>query len=131
MAIRNARRSEPEEPLPEAVGGFGGFFGQALSGAALLVLLTLHMIAQHFLVKDGLRRYDEVIDWLGNPIMIGLEIAFLVFVTWHALLGVRAILFDFGLSSRTERAVTRVLMVVGVLTVVYGVWLLAAILAAG
>ena len=108
--------------------GIPAFAAQVLSGAALLVLLTLHMAAQHFIVPTGLRYYEDVIDWLRNPVMIVLEVAFLVFVTWHALLGVRAILFDFGFSERTERRITNVLWFVGIATVVYGVALFAAIL---
>jgi succinate dehydrogenase cytochrome b556 subunit len=104
------------------------FVGQVLSGAVLLVLLTLHMVAQHFVAPTGLRYYEDVIDWLRTPAVLVIEIAFLVFVTYHAVTGVRAILFDFGFSERTERRITTALWVVGVVTVVYGVALLAAIL---
>jgi succinate dehydrogenase / fumarate reductase membrane anchor subunit len=107
------------------------FVGQVVSGVALIVLLGLHMIAQHFIVPNGLRGFDEVIDWLGNPVMIVIEVAFLVFVTYHALIGVRAILFDFGFSGRTARLITNLLWVVGIVTIVYGVALFAAILNAG
>jgi succinate dehydrogenase hydrophobic anchor subunit len=104
------------------------FVGQVVSGVILLVLLGLHMVAQHFIVPTGLRYYEDVIEWLRNPAMIAIELAFLVFVTYHALVGVRAILFDFGFSRRTERLITNLLWVVGMLTIVYGVALLAAIL---
>jgi len=104
------------------------FVGQVLSGAVLLVLLTLHMIAQHFIVPTGLRFYEDVIDWLRNPVVIAIEVTFLVFVTYHAVTGVRAILFDFGFSERSEKRITNILWVVGIVTVVYGVALLAAIL---
>jgi succinate dehydrogenase / fumarate reductase cytochrome b subunit len=108
--------------------GIPAFIVQVLTGVGLLVLLTLHMIAQHFVVPTGLRFYEDVIDWLKSPVVLAVEIAFLVFVTYHALLGVRAILFDFGFSERTERRITNVLVVVGVATVVYGVVLLWAII---
>ena len=104
------------------------FVGQVVSGAALIVLLGLHMVAQHFVVPTGLRYYEDVIDWIASPAVLVVEISFLVFVTYHALLGVRAILFDFGFSERTERRITNVLWGVGILTVVYGVVLLAAII---
>ncbi|HYN47878.1 MAG TPA: hypothetical protein VER83_03370 [Candidatus Nanopelagicales bacterium] len=104
------------------------FVGQVLSGAVLLVLLTLHMIAQHFIVPTGLRFYEDVINWLRNPVVIAIEVTFLVFVTYHAVTGVRAILFDFGFSERNEKRITNILWVVGIVTVVYGVALLAAIL---
>jgi succinate dehydrogenase hydrophobic anchor subunit len=108
--------------------GIPAFVGQVLSGVALLVLLTLHMIAQHFVVPTGLRYYEDVIDWLRNPLVIAVEVLFLTFVTYHALLGVRAVLFDFGFSDKTERRLTGVFVVVGIATVVYGVALLAAII---
>lgn len=104
---------------------------QVISGGALLALLSLHMVAQHLVVPTGLRYYQDVIDWLGNPLVVVLEVAFLVFATYHALLGVRAILFDFGFSERSERRITQLLGLVGVVTVAYGVALFAAILNAG
>jgi succinate dehydrogenase membrane anchor subunit len=104
------------------------FVGQVVSGALLILLLGLHMLAQHFIVPTGLRYYEDVIEWLRNPVMIVIEVAFLVFVTYHALVGVRAILFDFGFSERTERRITNVLWIVGIATIGYGIALFAAIL---
>jgi succinate dehydrogenase / fumarate reductase membrane anchor subunit len=118
---------EPFEPGSDRGTGFGSFFGQSLSGAALLVLLTLHMIAQHFVVAGGLRDYAAVVAWLSNPAVVLIELAFLVFVAWHAMLGVRAILFDFGPSARVARAITAILWVVGLGSVAYGVWLVITI----
>jgi succinate dehydrogenase hydrophobic anchor subunit len=60
-----------------------------------------------------------------------LEIVFLIVVTWHALLGVRAIILDLGLKPTTERRVTAFLSIVGVVTVAYGIWLSATIVAQG
>jgi succinate dehydrogenase / fumarate reductase membrane anchor subunit len=107
------------------------FVGQVVSGAALIVLLGLHMIAQHFVVPTGLRYFDDVVEWLGNPVVIVLEVAFLLFVTYHALIGVRSIIFDFGFSRRTQQVITNVLWIVGIVTVVYGIALFAAIINAG
>jgi succinate dehydrogenase / fumarate reductase membrane anchor subunit len=101
---------------------------QAISGALVLVLITLHMVAQHFVVSTGLRNFADVIAWLSNPIMVVIEVLFLVVVTWHGLLGLRAVIFDFGLSERSERAITRVLYVVWAVTVIYGVWLLYTVI---
>ena len=117
-------------PTDEPGGGAGGFLSQVISGVALLILLTLHMIAQHFVVPEGLRDYDAVIEWLRNPIVVVLELSFLAFVTWHALLGLRAIIFDYGFSASSERWITRAFVVIGVATVVYGAWLLYAVTSA-
>jgi succinate dehydrogenase hydrophobic anchor subunit len=45
---------------------------------------------------------------------------FLVVVTAHAMLGLRSVLLDFGLSDRWRRLADRGLVVLGVVTVVYG-----------
>ena len=34
--------------------------GPVVSGVLLLVLLTVHMVAQHFVVEGGLRTYGDV-----------------------------------------------------------------------
>jgi succinate dehydrogenase cytochrome b556 subunit len=102
---------------------------QAFTGVMLVVLLGLHMVVQHFVVEGGLRGYQQVVQYLANPFVFVLEIAFLIIVTWHALLGVRAILLDLGLKPATERKVTATLWFVGLITVAYGIWLSATIVA--
>jgi succinate dehydrogenase cytochrome b556 subunit len=104
---------------------------QAFTGALLVVLLGLHMVVQHFVVAGGLRNYQQVVDYLANPFVFLLEVAFLIIVTWHALLGVRAIILDLGLKPANERKVTAILSLVGVITVAYGIWLSATIVAQG
>ena len=100
-----------------------GWLWQAISGVGLIVLVGLHMFAHHFVAPEGIRDFAGVVDYLRHPLIVVLEVAFLISVSAHALLGVRAILFDLGLSDRSEKNVTRILTVVGVLTVGYGLWL--------
>ena len=100
---------------------------QAVSGVLVLGLVTIHMIANHFVVPGGLRDFAQVVAYLSSPVIVALEAAFLIVVTWHAMLGVRAVLFDFGFSERVERMITRGVAVVGVLTVGYGFWLTTVI----
>ena len=104
---------------------------QAFTGIMLVVLLGLHMVVQHFVVAGGLRQYQQVVQYISNPFVFLLEIAFLIIVTWHALLGVRAIIFDLGLKPASERRVTAVLSIIGVIVVAYGIWLSATIVARG
>ncbi len=119
----------PAEPGRNILGV--SFVGQAISGAAVLVLVTIHMVAQHFILPTGLRTYADVVDYLRNPLVVTIEVLFLVFVTWHALLGVRSILFDWGLPARAERWITRAFMALGVATVAYGLWLTAVVVSKG
>lgn len=100
---------------------------QSFTGVLLLLLVGLHMIAHHFIAEGGIRDFAGVVEYLRNPIVVGLEVAFLMIVTVHALLGVRSIIFDLGLSPRAERFITRAMWVIGVLTVGYGLWLTWAV----
>jgi succinate dehydrogenase cytochrome b556 subunit len=104
-----------------------GWVAQAISGVLLLGLLGLHMIAHHFVVKGGLRDYQQVLVYLGNPLILVIELVFLVVVTYHALVGVRSIIFDLGLEPGQERTVTGVLTVIGAIVIIYGFYLAIAL----
>ena len=99
---------------------------QALSGFLLVVLLAVHLVANHF-AAGGLLTYQQVVAYLSHPAVLALEILFLATVVFHALAGVRALVLDRGVSRKTARGVTAALVVVGVLLVGYGLWLFAVI----
>ena len=103
--------------------GTRSWLGQAFTGILLLPLLGLHVIANHFVVPGGERDFAEVASYMGNPGIVVLEVLFLVVVTSHAMLGLRAVLFDVGVPLRFRRGVTAALTVVGAGTVAYGLWL--------
>ncbi len=100
-----------------------GWLWQVFTGAGLVFLLGLHIIANHFIVNGGLRDFADVVSYLRNPIILVLEVLFLIVVTVHALLGVRAIAMDFGLSDRIEKRLSQALTIIGMLTVIYALWL--------
>src|SRR6266566_3956419 len=104
------------------------WYWQVFTGIALLLLLGLHFIANHFIAKGGLRDFADVVSYLRNPIILVLEVLFLVVVTTHAMLGVRAIVMDFGISGHAEKRLSQALTVIGVLTVGYSLWLTWAII---
>ncbi len=96
---------------------------QALSGLLLILLLGTHMVVNHYVVEGGLRTYQDVVDYLSNPLVVVWEILFLIVVTTHAALGVRSILFDLGPGKRARTVINGIITLLGVLAVVYGVWL--------
>src|SRR6266508_3593941 len=115
-----------------AVHGLNGLrMAQVVSGVLLLVLMTVHMVAQHFVVEGGLRTYQDVVAWIRNPVVFAVEALLLLTVTWHGIAGVHAVLLDLGLRGRAERIVARVLLGLAVVTGAYGLWLLAAIAVRG
>ncbi len=96
---------------------------QCASGAGVIGLVGVHWVAQHYLEAGGLRSYQEVVAYLRQPAAFGLEAAFLIVVTAHALLGVRGVLTDLGLPARLRRPIDTALWTVGLLTVLYGLQL--------
>jgi len=101
------------------------------SGMALVLLATMHIVAQHFIVhqKGGLRTYGEVLSYVANPVIFVLESCFVFAVTIHAMLGIRGILHDLDLVPRTSRRVDVALWLVGTLTVGYAMALLITLAA--
>jgi succinate dehydrogenase hydrophobic anchor subunit len=124
VLVRDGDRTAQQRPRPSPT---RGWIGQVVSGGLLLVLVTVHMVANHFVVRGGLRSYAQVVAYVGNPLILAVEIAFLLVVTWHAMSGIRAVLLDLGLRGRAQRVTGRVLAGLGLTTVAYGLWLLATI----
>jgi succinate dehydrogenase hydrophobic anchor subunit len=100
---------------------------QAITGLLLIVILTLHMISHHFVVEGGLRDYQQVLAYVQNPLVFVLELVFIIIATAHALLGVRAVILDIGLSEGAKRTLNWILAIVGAITLVYGIWLAFAL----
>jgi succinate dehydrogenase hydrophobic anchor subunit len=121
--------SRPGSQEPQGRSGTRAWRATALSGVAVLVLVTVHMVAHHFVVEEvgGLRTYRQVLAYVGNPLILVLESLFLVVVTWHGLLGLRSVLFDLGLSEAAKRRVSRGLGALGVATVGYGLALIGVL----
>ena len=117
-----------ENPFAQEPKASSTWYWQMITGIALVLLLGLHFIANHFIAAGGIRDFADVVSYLRNPIVLVLEVLFLVSVATHAMLGVRAIVIDFGISSQAEKRLSQALAVIGVLTVGYGLWLTWAII---
>lgn len=117
------------EPRTTPGGRPRAWLSTAFTGMALLVLVTVHMVAHHFVVKEigGLRTYEQVLEYIGDPVIFVIEAVFLVVVTWHAMLGLRAIALDLDLPPRLARLVRPGAVVLGVLTIAYGLVLIGVL----
>lgn len=100
---------------------------QAITGLLLVGTLGTHMIAHHFIVEGGLRDYQQVLDYVANPVVFTIEVVFVIVAVIHALLGVQAIITDLRPTPRTMSVVEWGLRVVAVLAIAYGVYLALAL----
>ena len=122
-------RPRPEPPRAYGTRSARVWWWTVGTGTALLVLVTVHMVAHHFAVDEvgGLRTYDQVLDYIGNPLILVIEALLIVTVTIHAMLGLRSVLLDFDWGPHGRRLVDAGLSLLGVLTVLYGFVLLAVL----
>jgi len=120
--------SRPAQSQP-GHGGTTAWLLQVVSGVLLIVLLGAHIVAQHFIVRGGLRDYAQVVSYLANPAVIVIESLFVVVLIWHAMLGLRAVLLDFGFGRRGQILITRAVVALGAVTAAYSFWLIAALAA--
>jgi len=129
MAVRTheAARRQPETQ-PGRSGSLAWIF-QVISGVLLLLLLGVHIVTQHFVVKGGLRDYAQVLSYLSNPAVLAVESLFVLVLIWHAMLGLRAVLLDFGFGHRGQALITRGVIALGAVTAAYSFWLIATLAA--
>ena len=102
-----------------------------LTGPLLVVLLGIHLVVNHFLASTGLLTYADVVAYYRNPIIPVMEIAFLITVVTHSLIGLRGILLDLKPSRRALKAIDLIFVTVGILAIAYGIWLVLTIAARG
>ena len=107
-----------------------------LAGVVIAVLLGIHMVVIHLddiLCFFGAGTTDPtswqaMIGRASQGIWASLYIALLAFVLYHAFYGLRGIILEVTTSAKTGRIVTRVLMVVGIITFIWGSYVPIALL---
>jgi succinate dehydrogenase hydrophobic anchor subunit len=80
------------------------WIGQVVSGVLLIVIVLLHLYFQHF-AAQGLLNAGEVVAHVSSPLIFTLEVLFVIVVTYHALLGIRAVIFDEPVIERRFKSV--------------------------
>ncbi|MCI0519591.1 MAG: hypothetical protein L0Z70_04970 [Chloroflexi bacterium] len=106
------------------------WFVQAALGALLLVLLGVHLVVNHLAAPQGLLSYAQVIRYYDMPGIPALEVAFLVVVTAHCLLGLHSLALEVKMTPGVRAGVAWLLAALGVGVVAYGmylVWVVAAL----
>jgi succinate dehydrogenase cytochrome b556 subunit len=115
--IRRSRIS----PVSRPTTGIYGWLLQRITAALVFIALGAHFWAIHYDMVGAEITYNSVVHRFGNPWLVTVDIALLTTGIYHALNGVRAVIFDFGLSAKAQRAVTCGLIVFGLLALLFGI----------
>ena len=94
-----------------------------VAGLLIVVVLGIHFVVNHMVAPGGLLSYADVIRYFQNPWVVAMEIAFLVFVVSHSLIGLRSILLDLNPSQAVLKTANAVLLILGAGAILYGIWL--------
>lgn len=102
-----------------------------IAGVLIVFLLGLHFVINHLVAPEGLLSWSDVVAYYQNPIIPIIEIIFLIVVVSHSLIGLRSIILDLNPSAAILRGVDILFMVVGVVSIAYGIWLVTVIISFG
>ncbi len=122
---------EINRSLPKTGETVGLWLLKLATGALVIVLLFVHLIVNHFTAPNGLLTYQGVVAYLSNPWIALMESTFLVVVVTHSLIGLRSILLDLKPSRGALGTINWAFSIVGVVAVVYGLWLIRTIVVRG
>jgi succinate dehydrogenase hydrophobic anchor subunit len=103
------------------------WLAQAIMGILLVILLSIHLIINHWAAPQGLLTYVDIIRYYDFPGVAIMEAAFLIVVTSHCLLGLHSILLDLNFQPFVTRVLAQILIILGIITVVYGIYLITKI----
>jgi succinate dehydrogenase hydrophobic anchor subunit len=98
-----------------------------VTGLFIIIFLGVHFVVNHLVAPTGLLTYDDVIRYYQVPIVPVMEIAFLILVVSHALVGLRSILLDLNPSDLVLKGVDTLFVLVGSGSIAYGIWLVVTV----
>jgi succinate dehydrogenase / fumarate reductase membrane anchor subunit len=116
---------------PKSGENFWLWFLKIVTGLFIILLLLIHFVVNHFVAEGGLLTYADVVAYYRIPIVPIMEIAFLIFVVSHALIGLRSIILDLRPSRPALTAINWLFTLIGIASVIYGVWLIQVIVSRG
>jgi succinate dehydrogenase / fumarate reductase membrane anchor subunit len=117
---------------PKSGEGFWLWFYKMVSGPLIIVILVIHFIVNHLApAEGGLMTWEMVVAYYQNPIIPIMEGLFLILVVSHSLIGLRSIVLDLKPSRSVLKVVDWGFGLLGAGFIVYGLWLLYAVMSFG
>jgi succinate dehydrogenase / fumarate reductase membrane anchor subunit len=95
---------------------------QRVSGAALVVLLLVHLLVTHFIDPHVAVEIAEVKIRLQGLLFMIIDNLLLGFVLFHAFNGVRNVAYDYTSDPWKRMAVSVALVIVAIFLFIFAVW---------
>jgi succinate dehydrogenase hydrophobic anchor subunit len=107
------------------------WLAKLITGPFILIIILIHFIINHAISVTGLLNYSDVVAYYQIWIVPIMEILFLALVVSHSLLGLRSIVLDMQPSRGLLNAINWIFLIVGIVSFVYGTWLILTIVSRG
>ncbi len=104
--------------------GMWGWILQRITGLLLVFYLMLHILVVSVAMWGGQESFDRWMHGLHNPVLLTLELGLILTVIYHALNGLRIVLFDLGYGIRAQRQVFAAVMVLTALIFGYSLYVI-------
>jgi len=110
-------------------GTIWAWFLQRVTGAALLLVLGIHLWTVHYSQGGEAIVFAEVSARLKTLTFQVVDYGLLAFVLYHGLNGVRNVVLDYNITPGQERVLNWVLSIIGIIFFVYGAYALTPFIA--
>jgi len=112
---------------PKSREGVGLWLLKIITGLLVVVVLSIHFIINHAVAPGGLLSYQDILRYYTVWIVPVMEGIFLVVVVTHSLTGLRSIFLDLNPSPKVSKVLDTILVVLGAVAIIYGIWLLIVV----
>lgn len=102
--------------------GMWAWIGHRITGVALVVYIFLHLsFITTASLGDGPKNFDALMKITSQPLFIVLDFVLVVVVIYHAMNGLRVVLFDAGYGIRRQKQVFWVAMGAAAVLIIAGI----------
>lgn len=103
--------------------GMWAWVGHRLTGLALVGYVFLHLsfLSTASVGDDGVS-FNDLMATTSQPLFVAMDFLLVVVVIYHAMNGLRIVLFDMGLGIRRQKLVFWICMAVAAILIVGGLW---------
>ena len=101
--------------------GMWAWVGHRLTGLALVAYVFLHLsFISTASMAEGGADFDALMETTSQPLFVAMDFLLVIVVIYHAMNGLRVVLFDLGVGIRRQKLVFWVTMAVSAVLIVGG-----------
>jgi len=101
--------------------GMWAWVGHRLTGLALVAYVFLHLsFISTASMAEGGADFDALMETTSQPLFVAMDFLLVIVVIYHAMNGLRVVLFDLGVGIRRQKMVFWVTMAISAVLIVGG-----------